>query len=253
MSDELDRLRSRLNRPSPFSDKTDPNIVPDLSQRQGNPAPAGFVDQVRNLSENVIIDDDGITVTGGQIGEPDHTTMDADGILIVQDEVDRVRLGHIEGLPGVPSGVEHGLWIGDGGIIVVNDAGTVIIDGTSNMFKIAATGTLQVTVSAPGSVGDWTDNTASVTLSSLGAQDATLAFVAFVGSSNVSTDRRTLGRLQHYLDSGAEGAYVKDQAVVRSELDGSDLPVISVYAFNYDTLSAFTFYVRYHALQEAAF
>jgi hypothetical protein len=57
-----------------------------------------------------------------------------------------------------------GLFITDGAITVTNPGSTVIIDGTSNMFKIAASGTQ--TVNYPNAT--WSGTYASVTLTALG-------------------------------------------------------------------------------------
>lgn len=57
-----------------------------------------------------------------------QTKVTADGIEVNDGAVDRVTLGALGG--------------GDYGLKVVNAGSTVIIDGTSNVFKIAATGNL---------------------------------------------------------------------------------------------------------------
>jgi hypothetical protein len=58
-----------------------------------------------------------------------------------------------------------GLFITDGGLTVTNAGSTVIIDGTSDMFKIVATGTQ--TVNYPN--GTWSGTYVGVTLTALGA------------------------------------------------------------------------------------
>lgn len=60
----------------------------------------------------------------------DHVRTDLDGVSVTDDALqERVRLGRL------PSG-DYGLRV------VSSDGSTVIIDGTSDMFRIAATGTL---------------------------------------------------------------------------------------------------------------
>lgn len=56
-----------------------------------------------------------------------------------------------------------GVTIEDGALTVVNPGGTVIIDGSSNMFKIAATGTLSVTgPNGSGAGGGTANNSATI-------------------------------------------------------------------------------------------
>lgn len=75
-----------------------------------------------------IANDYGLLVKRGMVGEGTQTTIDDNGLAVTSGGVERVRVGAIGG--------------GDYGLKVVNAGATVIIDGTSNMFKIAATGTL---------------------------------------------------------------------------------------------------------------
>jgi hypothetical protein len=77
-----------------------------------------------------------------------------------------------------------GLFITDGALTVYNAGSTVVIDGTSNMFKIVATGTQYG--GFPTTL--FTSNTYNVTLSSLGvytAVPATVSFVAIAPSSGI--------------------------------------------------------------------
>ena len=101
---------------------------------------------------NTIIDDDGLTVndgtervrlgklaTGvygllirnGRLGTGTNTTIDDSGLKVTDGSVERVRVGALGG--------------GDYGLKVTNSGSTVVIDGTSNMFKIVATGTVSIT------------------------------------------------------------------------------------------------------------
>jgi hypothetical protein len=58
-----------------------------------------------------------------------------------------------------------GLFITDGAITVTNGSSTVVIDGTSDMFKIQATGTQQVAFPS----GTWTSADTVTTLTGLGS------------------------------------------------------------------------------------
>ncbi len=77
-----------------------------------------------------------------------------------------------------------GITITGGKISVTNASATVIIDGSSNMFKIAASGTTSATAGA----------TATTTLTGLGTQTTILAFLGFVSPFNSTTGRRHQGR-----------------------------------------------------------
>jgi hypothetical protein len=68
-----------------------------------------------------------------------------------------------------------GLFITDGALTVANPVGTVVIDGSSNMFKIAASGTLSAVWPRPHSTAS-----GSVTLTALGTMTAPLAMFAMV-------------------------------------------------------------------------
>ena len=77
-----------------------------------------------------------------------------------------------------------GVTITNGKLTVSNAGAVVIIDGTSNMFKIAASGTLNVTASA----GTW--NNGTVTLTALGALSSAPAHQSFIYRSTAQTASR---------------------------------------------------------------
>jgi hypothetical protein len=74
-----------------------------------------------------------------------------------------------------------GLFITDGALTVANPGSTVIIDGTSNMFKIAATGTISATWPGAHSAAG-----GAATLTALGAMTAPLAMVSMVQDPSYS-------------------------------------------------------------------
>jgi len=74
----------------------------------------------------------GLRVRTGRLGSGTQTVVDDDGVAVTTGGVERVRLGALGG--------------GDYGLRVVSSNGsTVIIDGTSNVFKIFASGTQTIT------------------------------------------------------------------------------------------------------------
>jgi hypothetical protein len=133
-----------------------------------------------------------------------------------------------------------GIAVTGGAITVTNPGSVVIIDGTSNMFKIAATGTQQTTqVSGAGrSIG-------STTLTALSGQSTSLALVAMVGAFNTASDQRGTS----YVDTMPATHMITSS----SGLTGSpvDDPFVSVINDN-NTGSSKTAYQRYYLMKEAA-
>lgn len=177
---------------------------------------------------------------------------------------ERVRLGRITGLTGVPQQVDaegktvdqYGLWIGDGGITLVNDGGTVIIDGTSNMFKIQATGTHSVVVSND-SFGEQ-----ATTLTGLGTFSATPAHISFLATGNSVSANQHLGFMtlvqgDSFAASSSGGSpttkfkSLRGDGEAHTNLDGSSQCRIYVTGRNLSGGSV-TFFSRYYILQEAA-
>ena len=141
-----------------------------------------------------------------------------------------------------------------GAIVVSNAGGTLIIDGTSNMFKIAASGTL--TVSGSGA-GTWT-TTATLSGTGLPGTDSP-AFLAFVGAISPSNADREIGK-QQILATGyvapTSGAspvnpskYIRWQGGCYGTTNGTD-PQIVLFLDSAET-GTHSFAARYHLLREA--
>lgn len=156
-----------------------------------------------------------------------------------------------------------GITVTDGAITVTNAGATVIIDGTSDMFKIAATGTVTTSITA-GSFGG-----AGTTLSGLGTLAAPLAMLSFLrdgataGDAADATQGRYLG-VSDYL--GSWDLYAADssggsptrhfvasltQATSSTHIDGSSHEVIDFVAFNASAATEY-YYMKYYVLQEVA-
>jgi hypothetical protein len=149
---------------------------------------------------------------------------------------------------------DTGITVTDGAITVENGDLVVIIDGTSNMFKIAATGTL--TVSGVGG------GVATTVLSALGAQAATPAHLGFVTSGvDPTAAYREVGIqidnaiLYAASSSGGSPTFqfygINAYTQLDMGLDGSSfararLVCLSAYAFSV------TRYGRYYVLKEAS-
>jgi hypothetical protein len=172
-----------------------------------------------------------------------------------------VRLGNIDGLPGVPVATDYGLWIGDGGIIVHNGV-DVVIDGSSQMYRIQATGDLDITIAVSGDTVSEADS--DDTLTGLGAQDTIPAHLSFVGTSLFTTDHRFIGwanvhdneQLWASDDEGiatdTDFLALHSQAAMRTFLNGSDIIVVRLGGENGDAGASSTFYGVYNVLDEAA-
>ena len=147
---------------------------------------------------------------------------------------------------------------GDYGLRVVGpDGSTVIIDGTSNMFKILATGTQDT-----GSIA--TDSTASVsvTLTALGTFSTTPAHISFLANGTTSAANQHLGyfltNVSEKWVSGSNGGATDQDVVIpnrlaeaHSSLDGSSQAVVTVAGWNRASTDV-TYYHRYYVLQETA-
>jgi len=156
----------------------------------------------------------------------------------------RVQLGKL------PSG-DYGLRV------VSSDGSTVIIDGTSNMFKIAANGTLSLTQA------DETEGETSVTLPGLGAQATTPGHISFFSDGNANTDRRFLGAFWPAAQEDSWVAAILNGSAVRravtlnvagvawTTLDASNLVQVFLRLANH-TSGSTTIYHRYYVLQESS-
>jgi hypothetical protein len=192
-----------------------------------------------------IVDDFGLWVGRGVLGTGTTTTIDNNGLAVKTGGVERVRVGAIGG--------------GDYGLKVTNAGSTTIIDGTSDHFRISASGTLSATALAEDSDGN------SVTLSGLGALAATPAHMSFIGPSAAATSVRR-GDLMWtgiytqtlYVAAASGGSpTVRAQAVnglanAYLALDGSNFATVNLDIYNYGSASSNTSYARYYVLAQSA-
>jgi len=200
---------------------------------------------------SVLIDGEQITLTkstgripvGVEFGIA-QTKVTADGIEVSDGSVDRVTLGALGG--------------GDYGLKVVNSGNTVIIDGTSNMFKIQATGTQSVTV-ASGGAGTST----STTLTGLGALSTTPGHLTYLANGNQLSANQHLGFWRYSTAlryaAGTSGGTPNGQfeAMFASgfsftNLNESQQVRVYVALDNEASPVSQTLYERYYILQEAA-
>jgi len=149
-----------------------------------------------------------------------------------------------------------GLTVTNGAITVTNGSSVVVIDGTSNMFKISATGTQSVAAAA---------NTIAAlrttTLTGLGTLSTTPAHTSFLAIGNLATSAQFLGALMTGVfwsfsatasggANAAAGLTVSGQlAASYTTLNGSNQCVVNMY---YSTFGALSFYHRYYVMKEAA-
>jgi hypothetical protein len=240
--------------------------------------PSGFVSNVDNAPGNVLIDDTGITITEGALtvrnagGDPTvtageivggiagsqlsgtipagvalgiaQTTVTSSGVKVNDGVDDRVILGAIGG--------------GDYGLKVVSSDGTtVIIDGTSNVFKILVTGTRSLAVA-----DDVFNSSSNDVLTGLGTFSATPAHLDFLASGNGVGDNQHLGAWfysfdERFVASVAGGSPTAPQLTWYgvgygfTNLDGSSQCRIYTVGSN-NSGSSFTLYHRYYILKEAA-
>lgn len=126
--------------------------------------------------------------------------------------------------------------------VISSDGTTVIIDGTSAMFRILATGTLSNTQDA--SQGD-----SAVTLTGLGTFATTPAHMAENGATTAATAKRfgTL-LLEGALSSPIPFYY---QSETRVELDGSSYAVVTLF-LRAGPAGSVTRYTRYYVLAQTA-
>jgi hypothetical protein len=152
-----------------------------------------------------------------------------------------------------------GITVTQGAITVTNGDEVVIIDGTSNMFKIAAEGTQSNTAST-----GTTTNT-DTTLTALGALDASPAHMFFYGDTASSTGFQGLGprviqtaTLSAYVASSSGGSPTSRMVGMNTvaagtvRLDGSDQAVVRLTLMNASG-SDFTQHQKYFVLAETVF
>lgn len=169
-------------------------------------------------------------VVSGQLGGESNVYVTSEGLSVTNGSVVRAHFGALGG--------------GDFGLrVVAADGSTVIIDGTSNMFKIAATGTMSVTVA------DGADGSTVVTLTGLGALPSTPAHLGEIGTNNLSSSKRRGNlQLQTSLSSPIPIASLTEMSV---GLNGSNEAEVTLFLRNQFGASQ-THYGRYYVFQETA-
>jgi hypothetical protein len=182
----------------------------------------------------------------GQLGGDSRVYVVSDGIHVSDAAgVDRVQLGNISG--------------GDYGLRVVSaDGSTVIIDGTSDMYRILASGTVSLTV-ASGDAGQVSDTVLS------GAGAFSTVPIAFAGVSfsnavdgNVRQVNREIGFIDAWVADSSGGSPTHKVRAIEYEASlGSFRQVTTQYGgirigvSNYSGISR-TAYARYQLCAQAA-
>lgn len=151
-----------------------------------------------------------------------------------------------------------GIAVTNGKITVTNAGATVIIDGTSNMFKIAASGTTSIVVAA-NSVQSTT-----VTLTALGSSNTvTPAYLAWLSTTSAgNANPRSIGSafdgtgIGYYSAASSGGAVTQRMVGAFAEARDS-VGIIAGQVFyrltGYNaTATEPSFYSRYYVLKEAA-
>jgi hypothetical protein len=138
-----------------------------------------------------------------------------------------------------------GLFITDGALTVYNAGSTVVIDGTSNMFKIAASGTQEVAFP----VATYTIAAATVTLTALGngfsLPPATIWMMTWGATQDAAAYR---GGPSHFEVSGANMLMALRSHTYLS----SGYIVMLLVAMNlFSSYSGYNAYCRFHALKES--
>jgi hypothetical protein len=172
---------------------------------------------------------------------------------------DSIAVGAVNNLTNVGATViidAAGITVTNGALVVTNPGSTVIIDGTSDMFRIEATGTLSVT--GPATTRD---TSTDLTLTGLGALPTTPAHIDYIAGSNVTSVEQILAVGQQRqggfvaTTSGgsptllAEAATV--QARITTHLDADALCVVH-FVIDNDSAAPVTWYGRYYVLSQAA-
>lgn len=144
----------------------------------------------------------------------------------------RVQLGNI------PSG-DYGLRV------VSADGSTVIIDGTSDMFRIAATGTLSVAMPAVDG-----SSSATVTVTALGSSYTTPP--AYIASTTLDTGSLTMFRaVDHAMGvNSVSGAVVYIASTTVYVVSGQ--VVVALNCLSPETALGTTGGCRYYILQQVA-
>lgn len=163
-----------------------------------------------------------------------------------------------QGVKNTPGEVlidSSGIAVTNGKITVTNAGATVIIDGTSNMFKISATGTLSRTQAVD------TNGIVTVDLTGLGTRGTSPAHISYVAFGNTTAAFQHVGWaagvIQGYVAVtsggvvGESAAIALAHAVMTSHLSAGSTIIMRLALWNYDSASV-TAYGRYYVLAEAA-
>jgi hypothetical protein len=244
---QVDQVFDKL-KVTPFEERVGGTSVPQ--EDGGQIQPVGWVENAdaTDGTATVKIDSDGITITDGKL-----SVEDASGNSIISGGV--VKALTNDGAEVVIDG--SGITVTDGAITVENPTGTVIIDGTSNMFKIQATGTFSQTVA------DNTDlATTSVTLSGLGALATTPAHIGYIAGSNTTGAQQANGFAQKdasdFVSSTSGGSVNQNRVVatvaarIATSLNGSNEAVVESRMTTAGVGASTTWFMRYYVLKEAA-
>jgi hypothetical protein len=179
----------------------------------------------------------GITITNGKV-----TVKNAAGTTTVDGgEVQQVKNTTAEVVID-----SSGLAITNGKLTVTNGSSVVIIDGTSDMFKIAASGTLSAAFPAAGNETD-----ATVTLTALGsAYTVNPAMVCSMATdtANATTYRAGHFRMDPTYPAGAV-AWISETSMTLSANPGT--PIVTLRAVSVAANPGTTSACQYYVLAEA--
>lgn len=162
--------------------------------------------------------------------------------------------GWVVNAPGNVIIDDDGIEITDGALVVSNPTGTVVIDGTSNMFKILATGTATHSQAAFGT------SAFSATLPGLGSFATTPGFISYASEGNALNSHQFLGRFAEMADvyvAGTSGGsptqrtWTVNWEAVLIVHAGSGT-VTYLLSINNATAVTKTAYGRYYILKEAS-
>ena len=165
-------------------------------------------------------------------------TPETGGNLIVSDsaDVDRVIIGRIsEPSESNPTG-DYGLKV------TSSDGATTIIDGTSNILKIQATGTMYVSALANATTASTTDLTA------LGTMSTTPAHICYIAPAASASSRQN--GMWHFETTGVSSTTLFLIGRMSTSLSGSTCRV-TLEGINSSGVAA-DLYGRYYVFIEAA-
>jgi hypothetical protein len=170
---------------------------------------------------------------------------------------DATNAVNVENTPATVTVDDTGLTIIDGALTVTNGDDVVIIDGTSNMFKILVTGSLS------GTGNDLTQtDIATVTLTGLGTFATTPGHISYISPANDVASNQQLGiyvpaNSNSWVASTsggtttAAGVTAQYLTYIKTRLNGSSQCVVIMTMVNHSGSSQ-TNYGRYYILVEAA-